>query len=78
MDSSQEITSGLHVGEGVETGMAGRQYGLKPTWALGSTVAIGKFAPIAERRILTLLQGDGGKSECACTACAGFAQPAAR
>ena len=69
--ASRSVTTGLHVGEGVETCMAGRQYDLKPTWALGSTVAIAKFAPLAGVECLTLLQeNDGGKSERACTACA--------
>ena len=40
-------------------------------WALGSTVAIAKFPPLAGVEALTLLQeNDGGKSERACTACA--------
>jgi hypothetical protein len=79
LDAFEEITTGLHVGEGVETCMAGRQYDLKPTWALGSTVAIAKFAPLAGVECLTLLQeNDGGKSECACTACAGLWRAAGR
>lgn len=71
LDAFENVTTGLHLSEGVETGMAGRQYGLKPTWALGSTVAIGKFPVLSGIEALTVLQeNDGGKSERACTACA--------
>lgn len=38
---------GLHIGEGVETCMAGRQLGFKPAWAVGSAGAIGSFPLIA-------------------------------
>ena len=67
----EEVTTGLHIGEGVETCLAARNFDLKPTWALGSTVAIGKFPVLAGVECLTLLQeNDGGKSERACVACA--------
>ena len=79
LDAFESVTTGLHVGEGVETCMAARQYDLKPMWALGSTVAIAKFAPLAGVECLTLLQeNDGGKSERACTACAGLWRAAGR
>ncbi len=71
LDAFENVTTGLHVGEGVETCMAARHFDLKPTWALGSTVAIGKFPILSGIETLTLLQeNDGGKSERACVACA--------
>lgn len=38
---------GLHIGEGVETCMAGRQLGFRPAWAVGSAGAIGSFPLLA-------------------------------
>jgi hypothetical protein len=38
---------GIHIGEGVETCMAGRQLGFKPAWAVGSAGAIGAFPLLA-------------------------------
>ena len=79
LDGFAEVTAGLHVGEGVETCMAARQYDLRPCWALGSTVAIAKFTPLAGVEVLTILvENDGGKSERACTACAGLWRAAGR
>ena len=54
---------------------------IRPTtaWALGSTVAIAKFTPLAGVECLTILvRNDGGKSERACTACAGLWRAAGR
>ena len=70
LDAFEEVAQGIHAGEGVETCMAGRQYDLKPMWALGSTVAIAKFAPLAGVEVITLIQENDGKSEAACTTCA--------
>lgn len=41
LDTDENVLGGLHIGEGVETCMAARQLGLKPTWGLGSKGAIG-------------------------------------
>jgi putative DNA primase/helicase len=35
LDPDEEVLGGLHLGEGVETCMAARQIGLRPTWTLG-------------------------------------------
>lgn len=71
LDAFENVTTGLHVGEGPETCMAGRQYDLKPMWALGSSIAIAKFPPLSGIETLTILtENDGGKSERACAACA--------
>ena len=45
----------LVIGEGIETCMAARQLGLKPTWALGSVGAIAFFPLLDNVRQLTIL-----------------------
>jgi hypothetical protein len=36
LDANENVLRGLHIGEGIETCLAARQIGLRPTWALGS------------------------------------------
>jgi CHC2 zinc finger len=55
LDADEEVFDGLHVGEGVETCMAGRQLGLRPTWALGSAGAVAAFPILNRIECLTLL-----------------------
>lgn len=55
LDPDDEVLEGLHVGEGVETGMAARQLGLRPCWALGSAHAVAAFRVLAGVECLTLL-----------------------
>jgi hypothetical protein len=55
LDADEEITHRLHVGEGVETCMAARQLGLRPTWALGSAGAVAAFPVLGRIECLTLL-----------------------
>jgi Toprim domain len=43
LDPDENVLGGLHVGEGLETCMAARQLGLRPTWALGSAGAVAAF-----------------------------------
>ena len=50
------MTTDLHIGEGVETCMAARQLGLKPTWALGSAGAIGAFPVLSGIECLTIFE----------------------
>jgi putative DNA primase/helicase len=47
LDDHAAPTYGIHIGEGVETCMAGRQLGFKPAWAVGSAGAIGSFPLLA-------------------------------
>ena len=47
LDDHAAPTHGIHIGEGVETCMAGRQLGFKPAWAVGSAGAIGSFPLLA-------------------------------
>jgi CHC2 zinc finger len=56
LDPDEHVTHGLHVGEGVETCLAARQIGLRPTWALGSAGAIGAFPTLSGIQTLTFLR----------------------
>lgn len=69
LDAEDAVSAGLNVGEGVETCLAARQLGLRPTWALGSTANIASFPVLDGVESLTLLgeTGDGGASARACT-----------
>jgi Toprim domain len=78
LDQWDEVTAGLHICEGVETGMAARQFDLKPTWALGSAGAIASFPMLGGVECLTLLQENDEASARACEACATRWHAAAR
>jgi hypothetical protein len=56
LDPDQEVTSGLCVGEGIETCLAARQIGYRPTWALGSAGAISSFPVLSGVETLTFLR----------------------
>lgn len=70
LDRFDFVLEGLHIGEGVETCMAARQLGLKPTWALGSAGAVAAFPVLGGVEALTLLQENDAASAEACEACA--------
>lgn len=55
LDGLEEITSGLAIGEGIESVMAARQMGIRPAWALGSIGAIASFPLIGGVETLTVL-----------------------
>jgi hypothetical protein len=55
LDADDAALEGLHIAEGVETGMAARQFGLRPTWALGSAGAIAAFRVVAGIEALSIL-----------------------
>lgn len=71
LDPDAHVTTGLAIGEGIETCLAARQLGLRPVWALGSAGAIAKFPVLSGIESLTLLAetGDGGTNERACHEC---------
>ena len=71
LDPFDFVTTGLHVGEGVETCMAARQFCLRPVWALGSAAAVAAFPILGGVECLTLLRENDDASACACEACAG-------
>ena len=70
LDPFDAVTSGLHIGEGVETCLAARQLGLRPAWALGSAGAIAAFPVLGGVECLTLLAEHDEASAKAVEACA--------
>ncbi len=54
LDPDENVLTGLHVGEGVETCLAARQFGLRPAWALGSKGAIRDFPVLSGIEALTI------------------------
>jgi Toprim domain/CHC2 zinc finger len=70
LDPDEEITNGLHIGEGVETAMAARQLGYKPAWALGSAGAISNFPVLSGVETMTFLREHDDANERAVHECA--------
>jgi hypothetical protein len=56
LDPFDEVLEGLHVGEGLETCMAGRQLHLCPIWALGSAGEIERLPVLDGVECLTILE----------------------
>ncbi|MCJ2030915.1 toprim domain-containing protein [Methylobacterium sp. J-043] len=71
LDADAEVGRGLAIGEGIETCLAARMLGFRPTWALGSVGAIRVFPVLPGIESLTILceTGDGGASEEAAREC---------
>ena len=55
LDDQAEVSTGLTVGEGIETCLAARQLGLKPTWSLISAGNIGALPVLPGIEALTVL-----------------------
>jgi Toprim domain-containing protein len=67
LDASEDVVSGLHLGEGIETCLAARQLGFKPVWAMGSAGAIGAFPLLAGIEAISVLtENDRASHEAAC------------
>lgn len=61
LDPDDTVTTGLVIGEGIETTLAARQLGFRPAWALGSVDAVRLFPVLAGVECLTIL-GEDDKS----------------
>jgi putative DNA primase/helicase len=72
LDADENVTLGLTIGEGVETGLAARLAGFRPVWVLGSSGAIAAFPVLPGLEAITALGevGDGGANHRAAQACA--------
>ena len=70
LDADEDVLGGLHVGEGIETCLAARMLGLRPSWALGSASAIAAFPVLSGVECLTLLREHDEANRCAADACA--------
>jgi hypothetical protein len=55
LDDDDSVTLGLCVSEGIESGLAARQLGFRPTWALGSATAIAVLPLLPGLEALTIL-----------------------
>ena len=72
LDADEDVTLGLHIGEGVETSLAAWLAGFRPVWALGSASAITTLPVLAGVEAITVLGevGDGSANHRAAQACA--------
>ena len=79
LDPDDGVTLGLVVAEGVETAMAARMLGYRPTWALGSAGAIASLPVLGGIEAITILgeADDGGANARAAEACANDGSPRA-
>lgn len=71
LDADDTVTTGLTIGEGVETVQAARQLGFRPGWALGSAGAIAAFPILGGIESLTILAEHDDANRRAADACAG-------
>jgi hypothetical protein len=55
LTASEDVTRGLHAGEGIETTLAGMMLGFTPAWALGDTGNVRSFPVLAGIDALTIL-----------------------
>ena len=55
LDPDEDVTTALATGEGIETVLAGRQFGIRPAWAMASTSNLAKLAVLPGIEVLTLL-----------------------
>ncbi|MGQ4274958.1 DUF7146 domain-containing protein [Terrihabitans sp. B22-R8] len=71
LDADEHVTTGLTVGEGMETCLAARLAGFRPTWALGSAGGIQNFPVLQGIEALTILgeTDDSGANERASDQC---------
>jgi hypothetical protein len=70
LDPDENVFAGLHIAEGIETGLAARQLGLRPAWALGSCGAIAAFPILPGIEALTLLAENDAASAQSVEVCA--------
>jgi Toprim domain len=69
LDSDEDVTLGLHIGEGIETCLAARQLGYHPVWALGSAGAIAAFPVLPGIEAITVFAENDNASKHAAEAC---------
>jgi hypothetical protein len=69
--ADEDVTLGLHIGEGIETSIAAQLAGFRPVWALASAGAIKEFPVLSGIEAITVLGeiNDGGANHRAAQAC---------
>jgi hypothetical protein len=55
LSAHEDVSLRLHIGEGIETGLAGMMLGFAPMWVLGSAGAIASFPVLSGVECLTIL-----------------------
>lgn len=72
LSSDENVTAGLHLSEGIETGLAAQLIGFQPVWALGSATMIDGFPVLGGIETISVLgeNGDGGANARAAQVCA--------
>jgi putative DNA primase/helicase len=70
LDADEDVTLGLGITEGLETGLAVRATGWRPMWALGSAGAIATFPVLAGIEALTVFADADPAGSKAAQACA--------
>lgn len=72
LDPDENVSLGLGITEGIETGLAVRATGWRPVWALGSAGAIERFEPLRGVECLTIFADNdtSGRGQEAATECA--------
>ena len=72
LDADATVTTGLAIGEGIETALSGRLLGFRPAWAMGSAGGIAKLPVLPGVEALTILteRDETGANERATTECA--------
>jgi putative DNA primase/helicase len=72
LDCDENVTTALHISEGLESGLAARQLGFRPTWALGSAGAIGRFPVLSGIEVLSICRetDDSGANDVNAISCA--------
>jgi hypothetical protein len=69
LDPHEDVTLGLHIGEGIETSLAARQLGYRPVWALGSAGSLAAFPVLAGIEAITVFAENDDASNRAAEAC---------
>src|SRR5262249_39584347 len=69
-DTDEHVHNGLIVCQGIETGLAARQIGLRPIWAMGSTGGISKLTVLPGIDAITIHAEPGQASIKAVHECA--------
>lgn len=71
LDADETVTTGLTIGEGIETVMSGRLLGFRPAWALGMAGGIAKLSVVSGIECLTILteRDETGANERATNEC---------
>jgi putative DNA primase/helicase len=85
LDRDEDVEQGLHLGEGVETTLAGRQLGFRPAWAAGNAGGIASFPLLSGITALTIItdndvteQGEPGAGPRATDVCMDRGEAAGR